>query len=66
MTSNVQCFTAKYASLLFNESLFFPDIQCAKMSIAKANRRKCKEVYIKYDFTCLQIDGGYSARVSCA
>jgi len=36
------------------------------MSIANANRRKYKEVYIKYDFTCLQKDGGYSARVSCA
>jgi len=35
-------FAVKHASLLFDESLFFPDICCsAKMSIAKANKPCC-------------------------
>jgi len=29
------------------------------MSIAKANKRKYKEDYIGYGFTCLQKDGEY-------
>jgi len=27
------------------------------MSIAKANKRECKEDYINFGFTCLQKDG---------
>ena len=37
-------FAVKHASLLFDEPLFFPDIYCnAKMSIAKANKRKYRK-----------------------
>jgi len=37
-------FAVKHASLLFDESLFFPDIYCsAKMSIANANERKYRK-----------------------
>jgi len=50
----------KHDNLLFNKSLFFEDIECsAKMSVAKANKRKYKEDYIRYGVACLQKDGEY-------
>ena len=46
--------------MLLNGSLFFEDIQCStKMSVAKANKRKYKEDYIRYGVACLQKDGEY-------
>jgi len=35
------------------------------MSIAKVNKRKPKEDYIKYGFACPQKDGEYIPCVSC-
>jgi len=50
----------KYDNLLRNESLFFEVIWCsAKMSVAKANKRKYKEDYIRYGVACLHKDGAY-------
>jgi len=46
--------------MLLDGSLFFEDIQgSAKMSVAKANKRKYKEDYIRYGVACLQKDGEY-------
>jgi len=67
MASNVQFVAVKYASLLFNDSSSFGVVKCSgKMLIAKANRRKCKEVCIKYSFTCLQKNGEDTGSVCCA
>jgi len=58
MASNVHFFAVQYSSLLFKNLPVFGDIYCsAKMSNAKVNKRKYKEDYIKYGFTCLQKDG---------
>jgi len=50
----------KHDNQRLNESLFFEDIQCSvKMSVAKANKRKYKEDYIRYGVACLQKGGEY-------
>jgi len=47
-----------------NESIFFTDIYSSgKMSIAKSNKQKHKEDYIKYRFPCFQKDGEYTSSV---